>query len=553
MKTLFVLVAALTAIPAAAGTFEDALRADLATGVLDEDEAAVYRLVAFTRPQLLPWSLQAPALQEIEDAPPDEIRCGTPLVLPVLKRWDGLSPALRELAEAALYGEDEDDRGPGSGCGTTAPNEVESDHFVVKYGNSYNGASVDDLLEAVEAARATYVEELGYQEPWGVESGYKLPIYIGNSGGGMPTIGWQGGYATICPDRQGAYFVLSPNITDWTFTGDVAPHELFHTVQFSYGLWLDDWWWEATAVWAEDLTYSDINAYVWFLSEYTGSPQTSIEEAGSYRMYGMFIFPMYLEEFEADGVHAMREIWEEATVGSIPDAMDVVLSDHHDTTFDDAFAGFTGRAAVMEDFEDGSLFSEPTRTARITGYPDSSDSATDSPPQRYGTNYIELQAPDAEPPNTKLRFEFDGGGETSWVLGVTKHRVEDGLNRVFRPDVGDDGNATIEIIEFGTLYDEAVVAVTWSGQSLQSTGYSWEVDVVEQTEPQGDDDDDDDVVDDDDNLGEGGVGCSASSPYSYQAGSGPGGGSCNAAAGRSPAGWVAVWLLMVAVVRRRVR
>jgi len=554
MKTAGILVALLVAAPATAGPFEGALRDDLSRGLIDQDEASVYRLLAFTRPDLLPGSLRWTVEQELEQTADDEIRCGTPYVLPVLQRWHALHADLRSLASVAMYGDEEDDRGPGGSvqCNGTAPNEAESDHFVVKYGNSYDGAGVEDLLEAVEAHRATLVEELGYQEPWGIEQGLKLPVFIGNSGSGMPTISWQGGYASICPDRQGAYFVLSPNISDWTFTGDVAPHELYHTVQFSYDVWLDDWWWEATAVWSEDLTYTDINAYAWFIEYYTDAPETSIEEAGTYRMYGMFIFPMYLEEFEADGIHAMREIWEQATTGSIPDAMDVVLSDHHDTTFDDAFAGFSGRAAVMEDFEDGSLFGEPIRVAKVTSYPEDSSSATDAPPQRYGTNYIELHADDAEPPDTKLRFEFDGGGESSWILGVTQHRIEDGLNRVSHPELGDDGNATVEIIDFGTLYDEVVIGVTWSGQSLQSTGYSWTADIVEQTEPQGDDDDDDDVVidDDDDSLDGGGSGCSAYSPYRYQAEAGPGGETCSTAAAR-PSAWTTLVGLAALFAYRR--
>ena len=76
--------------------------------------------------------------------------------------------------------------------------------------------------------------------------------------------------------------------------------------------------------------------------------------------------------------------------------------------------------------------------------------------------------------------------------------------------MGDDGTAVFETIDQGTLYDEVVIGITWTGQSSTSTPYTWTVDLVEQTEPQGDDD----VVPDDDDDVEY-TGCVAQSPYQF--------------------------------------
>ncbi len=530
LRILVVTILALAAVPAfATDRLDLRLADDMELGRIDDRDAAVARLIALARPELLPLDLRALALDDLAQAM-DEGRsvCGTPRILDVLRRYDDLAPEQIDLIEAALGRPLADPAfhptaatgapvdpppAPMESCNAAAPNEQESDHFVVKWGPNYNGASVDDVLTAMEAARAAFVDDLGYQEPYGVGGGWRLPVFIGNSGGGMPTIGWSGGYTTLCTDHQGAYIVLSQDIDSWEFTADVGPHELYHAVQFGYGgaMMIEGWWWEASAVWSEDLAYPDLNGYVWFLTEYTSQPHLALGTENGIHEYGMFIFPMAIEEFVDDGIHVMREIWEQPGSGSIPDAMGAILEEGHGTTFDDAFATFTARASVMEDYEDGALYNEPSRVATTGDYPDGDEEVADYPPQTYGSNFIELEAPEADPPYTKLRFEFDGAGESSWVLGALRHRAVEGPNRTVVGHVDGDGVAVMEFIDFGTLYDGVVIGVSWTGQG-SSPPYSWSADVVEQTEPQGDDDDDDDSAD----PGPPGGGCLASpSPYHY--------------------------------------
>ena len=539
--------------PAFAGPLDEALQLDLDAGFIDEDHAEVYRLLAFTRPDTLPLHLHDAALDEFERAQDEHgWACGTPYILPVLRHYDHYTPELQQLVVHALGTDDSDTTAPTASCNQSAPNEQESDHFVVKWGSSYSGSGVDDLLEALEAARATFVDDYGHQEPYGVGTGWKLPIFVGNSGSGMPTIGWSGGYTTTCTDHSGAYIVLSQDLTSWEFNADVGPHELYHAVQFGYGAWLDDWWWEATATWSEDLTYPDINGFVWFLSEYTSQPHVSIETANGSREYGMFIFPTYIEEFEIDGATALRETWQNPVSSSIPEVLDAILHDSHDSSFNDAFAHFTARAATMEAFEDGNLFAAPTYVASTDSYPSDSSDADVQAPERYGTNYIAFHLDDfLDEPNTKLRFEFDGGGQDHWVIGLGKHRIEDDLQRTQRVDVKGDGTAQVEVIDFGTLYDEIVLGISWNGSASNSVEYTWNVDVVEQTEPQGDDDDDDVPLDDDDDISAG-AGCMAGSPYAFDVSERNSTSACSAGTARSGSAWTVMGVLAgVLVLRRR--
>ena len=539
--------------PAFAGPLDEALQLDLDAGFIDEDHAEVYRLLAFTRPDTLPLHLHDAALDEFERAQDEHgWACGTPYILPVLRHYDHYTPELQQLVVHALGTDDSDTTAPTASCNQSAPNEQESDHFVVKWGSSYSGSGVDDLLEALEAARATFVDDYGHQEPYGVGTGWKLPIFVGNSGSGMPTIGWSGGYTTTCTDHSGAYIVLSQDLTSWEFNADVGPHELYHAVQFGYGAWLDDWWWEATATWSEDLTYPDINGFVWFLSEYTSEPHVSIETANGAREYGMFIFPTYIEEFEIDGADALRKTWENPVSSVIPESLDAILQADHESTFDDAFAHFTARVATMEAFEDGSLFGAPVYVGSTDSYPFDSSDVDVQAPERYGTNFVGFHLDDSlDEPNTKLRFEFDGGGQNDWVIGLGKHRIADDLQRTQRVEVKGDGTAEVEVIDFGTLYDEIVLGISWNGANSNSVEYTWSVDVIEQTEPQGDDDDDDDVpIEDDDESA--GSGCMAGTPYAYDVSGADSTSACSAGALRSGPAWAAmIGLLGVLAVRRR--
>ena len=98
-----------------------------------------------------------------------------------------------------------------------------------------------------------------------------------------------------------------------------AAHELFHAVQFAYDYREDPWFMEATATWAEDEVYNDINDNRQYLaSSPLKQPKQSLDQFSgqSLRQYGEWIFFRYLSERFPTKTGALptivRTIWERA-------------------------------------------------------------------------------------------------------------------------------------------------------------------------------------------------------------------------------------------------
>jgi hypothetical protein len=96
-------------------------------------------------------------------------------------------------------------------------------------------------------------------------------------------------------------------------------HELFHAVQFGYDLLEDGWLMEATATWAEDELFDDVNDNRNFLADGPlGRPGHSLdlfEENGLFQ-YGAWVFFRFLSErypaTEGDLPVIIKSIWDKA-------------------------------------------------------------------------------------------------------------------------------------------------------------------------------------------------------------------------------------------------
>ncbi len=77
-----------------------------------------------------------------------------------------------------------------------------------------------------------------------------------------------------------------------------AAHEYFHAVQFAYDAFEDAWFMEATATWAEDELYTDINDNLQYLRTDRSAGRASRWTSSSRRQhhYGAWIFFRYLTE-----------------------------------------------------------------------------------------------------------------------------------------------------------------------------------------------------------------------------------------------------------------
>lgn len=176
-------------------------------------------------------------------------------------------------------------------------------------------------------------------------AGYRVPMSDGTLGGSNGLLDiylvdfandtryGQGLYgfcdAAVVPPSSGPYNTAAYCAFDHSFAGFpalspgdnlrvTAAHELFHATQFAYDYNEDAWFMEATATWAEDEVYDDINDNRQYLgASPISQPRQPLDQFGdSFRQYGEWIFFRYLSERfpQAQGELPVivRKMWERA-------------------------------------------------------------------------------------------------------------------------------------------------------------------------------------------------------------------------------------------------
>jgi hypothetical protein len=129
-----------------------------------------------------------------------------------------------------------------------------------------------------------------------------------------------------------------------------AAHEFYHAVQFAYDIGEDGWFMEATATWAEDQLYDDVNDNRQYLrlSPIT-RPKNSMDKFGGTFHYGVWIFFRFLtERYPADqgGLpQLLLKMWQYADSSKghnrySSQAVDKALHKQH-TSMQEAFALFS--------------------------------------------------------------------------------------------------------------------------------------------------------------------------------------------------------------------
>ncbi|NQV37678.1 MAG: T9SS type A sorting domain-containing protein, partial [Candidatus Marinimicrobia bacterium] len=86
-------------------------------------------------------------------------------------------------------------------------------------------------------------------------------------------------------------------------------HEFFHSIQFGYDAWEEDWLMEATSVWMEESVYDDINDCYQYMISWFESPHKSLDSQAGNRWYGSYIFFEYIDE-HLGGNETIRRIWD---------------------------------------------------------------------------------------------------------------------------------------------------------------------------------------------------------------------------------------------------
>jgi hypothetical protein len=434
-------------------------------------------------------SLEGKAGPDLGTGPPPH-HCATSDLLSLDRAWQLLDTDQRARARRAIAppnlssaggAGDSSERGS-LGCFWNLINIVESDHFRAQWGSDgqVDPSDVDALLEHLEAARLVFLDA-GYAPSLGSPN-YKIPIYLGNSGPGAPSIDFSGGYATVCNSFEQAYVVLSS--FGPSSTANVANHELFHTVQFGspspYDV--DAYYWEASAVWAQKLAEPEFTGYTWPLSAYTRHTEWALtlygfiqSTDGFLHKYAMFILPMYIAEFAPGGPEALLAVWNGTGPGLAYRLDDFWDDEHSYTDFPEQFGHFTAHVAMM-DFEHHSFYTPHSVSPRDVLRP-GADPHRDVSPDTYGSHFYLVGLEEAEGKMTTLQITFDGA--PGWIVALS--RSDDGVTAQSTVGIADgEGQVILEGPGLGSVFTEAWVIVTNGGEVLPSPGtYSLSLELVE--------------------------------------------------------------------------
>ncbi|MCL4236128.1 MAG: hypothetical protein KJ042_16605 [Deltaproteobacteria bacterium] len=365
-----------------------AVETDERAGLLDFDTATLYKSYAFFAPDRLP-----PAYRQVASDPLHH-ECATGFLLKLGSDLERVSPAVRDEIRAIAPNIPDFTRLPVASRpksaitaladfpdGYTPPNVYYTEHFALRYGNgaSYTNDELQDLGDIMEEVWAIEVDDMGYNAPY-LSDEYFTDVYVGNSGNGAPTINFQGAYTTIYnswPDTM-AHIVMWPDILDYESSfKDIMSHEFYHVLQFQIALTGcfehmsgsgSDWAVEATATWAEDEVYDDINNYAYFVDYHMENVEQTIFafSSGAPIQYSRAIYFKFLSE-NYGGRDALHHIWNDCH-SNIWYSVDGYLTDYESTTAFDTFPEFT-RRTLFRDYEEGNLYDSPYVLDHINDYP----------------------------------------------------------------------------------------------------------------------------------------------------------------------------------------
>ncbi len=137
-------------------------------------------------------------------------------------------------------------------AGTTAPNEIQTDHFYVQYGSIFGGLTLQDYLDALEESWAKLITEFGWAKPPQAPTpapGGKYHVVIADAPGNSSYVVGHGTHAGQIGDNPATPWdevdaVASCMVMDWDLSGPgyleaSAAHELTHSIQRGYGAVVD--------------------------------------------------------------------------------------------------------------------------------------------------------------------------------------------------------------------------------------------------------------------------------------------------------------------------
>ncbi|MCZ7582140.1 MAG: DUF6055 domain-containing protein [Deltaproteobacteria bacterium] len=207
-------------------------------------------------------------------------------------------------------------------------------------------------------------------------------------------------------------------------------HEFYHVLQFTIalgGCWQymfsdgdgSSWAVEATATWAEDEVYDDVNAYRYFVDEHMARTEETLNSTDGALAYARSIFFKFISE-NWGGRQALYDIWNTCN-GNLFNSINVHLLGEG-SSMKEAFPDFV-RRVLQRDFEEGNLYDDVSLHGNYASYPVNQEITGSRTPQSYGANYLKFQPASSERLN--FRFEADDqyqGRSIAWVVSLILER-----------------------------------------------------------------------------------------------------------------------------------
>jgi hypothetical protein len=397
-------------------------------GRLTEEEALIYELWSVRAPEKLP--------EEIRALPPQRRDCATPTFVELFQRR-----ARGELSEWAEREYKQSSRPTSLGSMTSSTYPVR-----VHWTSSATEARADDVLGYAEYSWQRQVGATGFRAPLGDDGGTyyggsrDLDIYIGDAQGAggftAPEEDWPATARSDCT----VWVMISEEITYSQDLMSTVAHEFNHVLQAAHDCteWLS--FWENSATYMQDVTYDNVNDYIYFLPDFQQNPQLPFEYhsggASAYQYGGMLVALTLDEAYGSGDGTTLRRIWEECEQNSYQsyepdffDAIDVVTREQGGGGLDEYQVALTVWRYLAGSRDDGAHFSEGgnwegicgdycdvpvDRAYLFTQLPVSGQAAT--PVYVHSSSYIEQQIGRQYTGNLRVSFVADSA--VRWGLNL---------------------------------------------------------------------------------------------------------------------------------------
>ena len=378
-------------------------------------------------------------------------------------------------------------------------NFVESEHFVVYWGEGIEQFSAVELLDTLEHAWVRLIIDLRFERPITTQE-FKLNIYISGTGQ-VPYNDKQGGFA-ILDNQLHEAFILNKNVLNRPDLFLGATHEFFHTIQSSYGLIRSDamvgvgWLGEALSNWSVPATWLEIETTAQnSLAQYAFYPQYSLDhinpsQAGdeyyllSGHQYGTYIFFEYLvkvtndPDFVLNFLQYLKPIVAQSNNENALDQLMLFVDLNYGLSLKSLFAFFIAKNAEW-DYPDKDIYTEVLAIQRQS-FKDEHIAQTvevidnqwhEAPqktlPRRWAANYIKLN----QITNGSLEIGFEGnhlgdeGSAAEWRVNVVISR--DGNNEYIELPLQDGKIGSYKIPSSNASAVWLAIAITSETKSLK--------------------------------------------------------------------------------------